>query len=375
MLQVYDSRRQMIGAGQERFCGSEVALHRLEGQVALLHHVMAFEEANSGRKILSDTQRWKAQFAAYFLGAVSQGQLSLLERTTTDTAGVAYASPNSWVVKTSKRLSYELRHNSNRALGRLNDAQFENLPMLQAFKWSPVKILAFLHSNSKSRFAIHLQLREFMYERVEHWEIYISVSAFQGRTRYSDIASDESFGKRLTMSDLMSLGKVPLHQEPQLGVHQQRRAPVVGDTWRTGPESTGATLRVRRGRSRTTSWHGSPVRAGRVLLPAGLLALLPGGPRALPDSERRGPELRGRSGDVPVLHAKAPARALRQSQDADLWIRHLARQERVPRPKVDAKVCLRNHHSLKPLTPQTFGSPSTKPRSSSLVEEWRPMRP
>ena len=93
-------------------------------------------------------------------------------------------------------------------LGRLNDAQFENLPMLQAFKWSPVKILAFLLSNSKSRFAIHLQLREFMYERVEHWDIYISLSAFQGHTRYSDIASDESFGKKLSMSDLMSLGKV-----------------------------------------------------------------------------------------------------------------------------------------------------------------------
>ena len=58
------------GAGQERFCGSEVALHCLEGQVSLIHHVMAFEEANGGRKILSDTQRWKAQFAAYFLGAV-----------------------------------------------------------------------------------------------------------------------------------------------------------------------------------------------------------------------------------------------------------------------------------------------------------------
>ena len=127
VLQVYDSRRQMIGAGQERFCGSEVALHCLESS-ALMHHVMAFEEANSGRKILSDTQRWKRT------SCVSQGQLSLLERTTNDTAGVAYASPNSWVVKTSKRLSYELRHNSNRALGRLNNAQFENLPMLQAFK-------------------------------------------------------------------------------------------------------------------------------------------------------------------------------------------------------------------------------------------------
>ena len=71
-----------------------------------------------------------------------------------------------------------------------------------------MKILAFLLSNSKSRFAIHLQLRELMYERVEHWDIYISLSAFQGHTRYSDIASEESFGKKLSMSDLMSLGKV-----------------------------------------------------------------------------------------------------------------------------------------------------------------------
>ena len=66
VLQVYDSRRP-IRAGQERFCGSDVALHCLEGQVSLIHHVMAFEEASGGRKILSDTQRWKAQFAAYFL--------------------------------------------------------------------------------------------------------------------------------------------------------------------------------------------------------------------------------------------------------------------------------------------------------------------
>ena len=89
--------------------------------MALLHHVMAFEEANSGRKVLSDKQRWKAMFAAYFLGAMSQGQLALLEQTTNDTAGVAYASPNSWVVKTSKSLCYELRHNSNRNLGQLNN--------------------------------------------------------------------------------------------------------------------------------------------------------------------------------------------------------------------------------------------------------------
>ena len=87
------------------------------------------------------------------------------------TAGVSYTSSNNWVVKTSKSLSNELRHNANRSLGRLNDAQFENLPMLQSFNWAPVKILAFLLSNSKSRFAIHLQLRELMYERIGEWDI------------------------------------------------------------------------------------------------------------------------------------------------------------------------------------------------------------
>ena len=65
-----------------------------------------------------------------------------------------------------------------------------------------MKILAFLLCNSKSRFAIHLQLR------IGKWDILIKLSAFQGHTRYSDIASDESFGKELTMADLMSLGKV-----------------------------------------------------------------------------------------------------------------------------------------------------------------------
>ena len=220
VLQVYDSRRPMIGAGQERFCGSEVALevalHCLEGQLSLIHHVMAFEEANGGRKILSDTQRWKAQFAAYFLGALSQGQLALLERTTNDTAAVAYTSPNSWVIKTSKRLSYELRHNTNRNLGRLNDAQFEHLPMLQG-------------SHPLQRRSLGRELRQ---------------GVVPDRPRQG----------------------VLLHEDSQLGLHQCRWSSAVSDTWRTVSESTGDTFRVRRGRSRTTSWHGSPVRAGRDLL-------------------------------------------------------------------------------------------------------------
>ena len=104
VLQVYDSRRQMIGAGQERFCGSEVALHCLGSGGA-----HAPRDGLRGGQRTVGHAAVEAQFAAYFLGAVSLGQLSLLERTTTD---------NSWPVKTSKRLSYKLRHNSNRALSR-----------------------------------------------------------------------------------------------------------------------------------------------------------------------------------------------------------------------------------------------------------------
>ena len=71
-----------------------------------------------------------------------------------------------------------------------------------------MKILAFLLSNSKSRFAVHIQLRELMYDQIGQRDVYISLSAFQGHTRYSDIASDESYGKELPMTELMSLGYV-----------------------------------------------------------------------------------------------------------------------------------------------------------------------
>ena len=194
-LQVYDDCRQMVGAGHEQFLDPDVVLHCLEGQVALLHHVMAFEEANRTWKVLTDTQRWKATFAAYILGAVSQSQLTRLEKTTHGTAGVSYTSSHNWVIKTSKK-------------SQLRPVECENFPYLQAFKWAPMKILAFLLSNSKSRFAIHLQLRELGYDTIGAWDIYMSLSAFQGHTRYSDVASNESYGKELSFTELKSLGWV-----------------------------------------------------------------------------------------------------------------------------------------------------------------------
>ena len=118
VLQVYDSRRPMIGAGQERLCGSDVAVHCLGGPG------VAHSPCDGLRR-----GEWRPQDSVRH-AAVESAVCCVLPRCReSGAAGVAYASPNSWVVKTSKRLSYELRRNANRNLGRLNDAQFENLPM------------------------------------------------------------------------------------------------------------------------------------------------------------------------------------------------------------------------------------------------------
>ena len=52
---------------QEKVLNPLNALEILEGQAALVHHIMAFEEANPAVHILSPRQKWKATFLAYFL--------------------------------------------------------------------------------------------------------------------------------------------------------------------------------------------------------------------------------------------------------------------------------------------------------------------
>ena len=55
----------------------------LEGQCALMHHVMAFEEANGGRPgrpVLTDSQRWKAKFVSYIQASVTQSQIACCQR-------------------------------------------------------------------------------------------------------------------------------------------------------------------------------------------------------------------------------------------------------------------------------------------------------
>ena len=134
-MKIYQTYCHMEGVTQEKVLNPLNALEILEGQVALVHHIMAFEEANPAVHVLSPRQKWKATFLAYFLGAVSQGQLTIMKQLGDEAYAASLADQNCWQVRTSKRLTYLLRHSKQTSLGRRNDALFENIDRdLQAFR-------------------------------------------------------------------------------------------------------------------------------------------------------------------------------------------------------------------------------------------------
>ena len=190
-----------------------------EGQAALVHHIMAFEEANPAVHALAPRQKWKSTFLAYFLGAVSQGQLTIMKQLGDEAYAAGLADQNCWQVRTSKRLIYLLRHSKDTSLGRYNDALFENIDRdLQAFRCSPHKILGFLLGNTKSRFTVHVQLRRLDYDDVPSIDWYISLSAVQGHSRVSDVADPSTLGEPLTLDRCRALGYI--FHATQLGKHQ-----------------------------------------------------------------------------------------------------------------------------------------------------------
>ena len=208
----------MEGVTQEQVLNPLKALEILEGQVALVHHIMAFEEANPAVHILAPRQKWKATFVAYFLGAVSQGQLSILKQLGDEAHAAGLADQNCWQVRTSKRLIYLLRHSKDTSLGRYNDALFENIDRdVQAFRWAPHKILGFLLGNTKSRFTVHVQLRRLDYDDVPSIDWYISLSAVQGHSRVSDVADPSTLGEpsRWTVAEPLDRKAFLWERDPQ----------------------------------------------------------------------------------------------------------------------------------------------------------------
>ena len=104
---------QMEGMTQEKILNPLNALEILEGQVALVHHIMAFEEANPAVHVLAPRQKWKATFLAYFLGAVSQGQLTIMKQLGDEAYAASLADQNCWQVRTSKRLTFRSEKQSS----------------------------------------------------------------------------------------------------------------------------------------------------------------------------------------------------------------------------------------------------------------------
>ena len=208
-MKIRQSYCHMDGVTQEKVLNPLNALEILEGQVALVHHIMAFEEANPAVHVLAPRQKWKATFLAYFLGAVSQGQLTIMKQLGDEAYMAGLADRNCWQVKTSKRLIYLLRHSKDTNLGRYNDALFENIDKdLQAFRWAPHKILGFLLGNTKSRFTVHVQLRRLDYDDVPSIDWCISLSAVQGHSRVSDVGDPSTLGEPLTLDRCRALGYI-----------------------------------------------------------------------------------------------------------------------------------------------------------------------
>ena len=75
---IYDTYCQIQGVTSEQVLNPLSALEILE--VALVHHIMAYEEANPAVHVLAPRQVWKANSLAYFLGAVSKGQLMVMKQ-------------------------------------------------------------------------------------------------------------------------------------------------------------------------------------------------------------------------------------------------------------------------------------------------------
>ena len=145
----------MRGVTQDKPLDPVRMLQILEGQIALVHHIMAYKDANPSAHVLYPRQVWRANVLAYFLGAVTKSQIAATKQLGGESFA-AQTNSQSWQVKRSKRLSYYLRHNNKLSLGVFNDATFEDTEEpLQAFRWAPHKILAFLLGNSKSRFSPH----------------------------------------------------------------------------------------------------------------------------------------------------------------------------------------------------------------------------
>ena len=221
---VNDTFCEMQGVRPEQAINPVSALEVLEGQVALVHHIMAFEEANPAVHILSPRQKWKAGFLAYFLGAVSKGQLEVMKKLGDESYAASLADQGCWQVRTSKGLVYELRHSRDPRSGPVfNDALFENIdkkaPGLSLGAAQDFGIPSWEYQNEV--LGSCSATSPCTMTDVPSIDWYISLSAVQGHTRVSPTADPVTLGEPLTKERCRSPRiHLPCHPQQELGEHQ-----------------------------------------------------------------------------------------------------------------------------------------------------------
>ena len=182
----------------------------IEGQLAFLHHVRAYEEAHPGTRFLQRNLCWKIEFLNCCLGSLPKEQLDEISSEISEVVRLG-GTPNSWAVRSSKAMSRALRHEFGQKLGKYLEASMEQLDKntsLRPFNWEPRKFFAFLMANSKGRFQTWIAPVACSFKRFLDWDFKIGISAIQGHSRMPEQVSTVAQGEKLTLARARELGYI-----------------------------------------------------------------------------------------------------------------------------------------------------------------------
>ena len=189
--------------------------------MALVRHIVAFEEANPAVHILAPRQKWKATFLAYFLGAVSQGQLTIMKQLGDEAYAAGLADQNCWQVRTSKRLIYHCS-----VIARTPTLAGTTMLSLRTSTATCRPFAGHLTKSWDSFLGSH----RLDYDDVPSIDWYISLSAVQGHSRVSDVADPSTLGEPLTLDRCRALGYITRNPQQKLKGQSSRLA-----TWDADP--------------------------------------------------------------------------------------------------------------------------------------------
>ena len=208
-MKVYDTFCEMQGVRPEQAINPVSALEVLEGQVALVHHIMAFEEANQRSTSYHLAKSGRPVFWPIFLGAVSKGQLEVMKKLGDESYAASLADRGCWQVRTSKGLVYELRHSRDLALGR--STMLCSRTLTRSSRPSAGRRTRFWDSF----LGIPRRGSQFMFSYVACTMTTFRastgtsvLSAVQGHTRVSPTADPATLGEPLTKERCRSLGYI-----------------------------------------------------------------------------------------------------------------------------------------------------------------------